>query len=214
MVLSRSLHLRAYRHTFNVWLWHAHHLCKTMLRLQRRYYHSSIWRSIQWIERQRLFINSQCDWQSGYVTNQDIPEERRNHVSAVGKAIQTFKDRFISGLLSTYKQCRLKLREHLWTQATLTLNLLCTLRIDLAKSANTQLNGHTYNWNTYPLAPARNRRCDVRWFHNKNILETTWTERMVLRTIHGQLSMFASIFSLKQVQWGYRGHTNYSHSIA
>eukprot|EP00804_Cyclotella_cryptica_P027253 CCRYP_014360-RA/>CCRYP_014360-RA protein AED:0.37 eAED:0.35 QI:0/0/0/1/0/0/3/0/403 len=75
-----------------------------------------------------------CKWQ--------FVEPNNHRVNAVECAIQTFKNHFISGLCST----------DLTEQALLTLNLLCTSRVDPTKSAYHQLHGHRYDWNAYPLS--------------------------------------------------------------
>ena len=51
----------------------------------------------------------------------------------------------------------MQLWDQLTTQATITLNLLRTLRIDPTKSAYHQLHGQRYDWNKHPLAPPGTR---------------------------------------------------------
>ena len=80
--------------------------------------------------------------------------EPNNHrVNAAERAIQTFKNHFISGLCSTDRDWPLQLWDQLTEQALITLNLLRTSRIDPTKSAYHQMYGHKYDWNAHPLAP-------------------------------------------------------------
>jgi hypothetical protein len=85
-----------------------------------------------------------------YLTKQDISCQlapphihRRNNAE---RAIQTFKNHFISGLCSVDPTFPLKLWYKLLPHATITLNLLRKSRIDLR-----QLNGH-FDFNRTPLA--------------------------------------------------------------
>eukprot|EP00804_Cyclotella_cryptica_P015310 CCRYP_005417-RA/>CCRYP_005417-RA protein AED:0.07 eAED:0.07 QI:0/-1/0/1/-1/1/1/0/1190 len=86
-----------------------------------------------------------CKWQ--------FVEPHNHRVNAAERAIQTFKNHFISGLCSTDSNWPLQLWDTMTEQAIITLNLLRTSRIDPSKSAYHQLHGHRYNWNAYPLAP-------------------------------------------------------------
>eukprot|EP00957_Ditylum_brightwellii_P178108 13565825-Ditylum_brightwellii.AAC.1 len=72
---------------------------------------------------------------------------RRN---AAKQAIQTFKDHFIAGLLSTDPQFPPQLWCRLLPQATLTLNLLRPLHINPRLSAKAQLNS-AFDFNQTPL---------------------------------------------------------------
>jgi hypothetical protein len=81
-----------------------------------------------------------------------LVELHNHHVNAAERAIQTFKDSFIAALATTDSNFPLQLWDQLTPQIKDTLNLLRSLRIDLAKSAYEILNGR-YNWNRYPLAP-------------------------------------------------------------
>lgn len=90
-----------------------------------------------------------CKWQFVEPTN--------HRVNAAERAIQTFKNHFISGLCSTDSQWPLQLWDHLTTQALITLNVLRTSRIDPTKSAYHQLHGKKYDWNAHPLAPPGSR---------------------------------------------------------
>jgi hypothetical protein len=68
------------------------------------------------------------------------------------RAIQTFKNHFISGLCSTHPDFPLNLWDKLLPQATLTLNLLCPSRINPQLSAYAQIHG-SFNFDKTPLAP-------------------------------------------------------------
>ena len=89
--------------------------------------------------------NEQTKWQ--------FVEPSNHRVNAAERAIQTFKNHFISGLCSTDRDWPLQLWDQLTEQALITLNLLRTSRIDPTKSAYHQLFGHKYDWNAHPLAP-------------------------------------------------------------
>jgi hypothetical protein len=86
-----------------------------------------------------------CKWQ--------FVEPNNHRVNAAERAIQTFKNHFISGLCSTDSNWPLQLWDTMTEQAIITLNLLRTSRIDPSKSAYHQLHGRRYDWNAYPLAP-------------------------------------------------------------
>jgi len=68
------------------------------------------------------------------------------------RAIQTFKNHFISGLCSTHPDFPLNLWDKLLPQATLTLNLLRPSRINPQLSAHAQVYG-AFNFDKTPLAP-------------------------------------------------------------
>jgi len=74
---------------------------------------------------------------------------RRN---AAEKAVQTFKNHFISGLCNTYPQFPLNLWDKLIPQAELTLNLLRPSRIDPNLLAYAQLY-RNFDFNRTPIAP-------------------------------------------------------------
>eukprot|EP00804_Cyclotella_cryptica_P013523 CCRYP_017243-RA/>CCRYP_017243-RA protein AED:0.41 eAED:0.30 QI:0/0/0/1/1/1/5/0/1642 len=94
----------------------------------------------------KSYLNTEdCKWQ--------FVEPHNHRVNAAERAIQTFKNHFISGLCSTDSNWPLQLWDTMTEQAIITLNLLRTSRIDPSKSAYHQLHGHRYNWNAYPLAP-------------------------------------------------------------
>jgi hypothetical protein len=68
------------------------------------------------------------------------------------RAIQTFKNHFISGLCTTHPDFPLNLWDKLLPQAVLTLNLLRPSRINPRLSAHSQIHGH-FNFDKTPLAP-------------------------------------------------------------
>jgi hypothetical protein len=76
--------------------------------------------------------------------------------NAAEKAIQTFKNQFVVGLCSVDKQFPMHLWCELLPQATLTLNILRTSRINPTISAATQLYGQL-DFNITPLAPPGTR---------------------------------------------------------
>jgi hypothetical protein len=76
-----------------------------------------------------------------------------NHrTNAAERAIRTFKNHFIAGLCSTDPTFPLHLWDRLLPQATLTLNLLRTSRINPRLSAQAQIYG-LFDFNKTPLAP-------------------------------------------------------------
>jgi hypothetical protein len=68
------------------------------------------------------------------------------------RAIQTFKNHFISGLCTTHPDFPLNLWDKLLPQAVLTLNLLRPSRINPKLSAHSQIHGN-FNYDKTPLAP-------------------------------------------------------------
>ena len=68
------------------------------------------------------------------------------------RAIQTFKNHFIAGMVSTHKDSPLHLWCHLLPQAIVTLNLLRPSRINPTLSAHTQLHG-LFDFNATPFSP-------------------------------------------------------------
>ena len=88
-----------------------------------------------------------CKWQ--------FVDPMNHRVNAAERAIQTYKNHFISGLRSIDDNWPLQLWDQMAEQAIITLNLLRTLRIDPKKSAYHQLNRQKYNWNALPLARPR-----------------------------------------------------------
>ena len=74
---------------------------------------------------------------------------RRN---AAERAIQTFKNHFIEGMVSTHKDFPLHLWCRLLPQSIVTLNLLRPSRINPNLSAHAQLHG-LFDFNATPFAP-------------------------------------------------------------
>jgi hypothetical protein len=89
--------------------------------------------------------------------------------NAAERAIQTFKNHFVAGLCSVDKQFPMHLWSELLPQATLTLNLLLTSRINPTISAATQLFGK-FDFNRTPLAPPGTRAVS----HVKPKSRRTW----------------------------------------
>jgi hypothetical protein len=76
-----------------------------------------------------------------------------NHqVSAVKRAIATFKEHFIVGLATVNRNCPLQLWDEFLHQFKLTLNLIHFSRRDPSKSANKEVHGH-YDFNKTPIVP-------------------------------------------------------------
>jgi hypothetical protein len=91
-----------------------------------------------------------------FVTNEDIEFQlapaslhRRNWAE---RAIQPFKNHFISGLCTTHPDFPLNLWDKLLPQVILTLNLLRPSRINPQLSAHAQVHGN-FNYDKTPLAP-------------------------------------------------------------
>eukprot|EP00804_Cyclotella_cryptica_P006049 CCRYP_000271-RA/>CCRYP_000271-RA protein AED:0.21 eAED:0.21 QI:0/0/0/1/0/0/7/0/881 len=93
----------------------------------------------------KYLSTEQASWQ--------FVEPSNHRVNATERAIQTYKNHFISGLCTTDAEWPLQLWDNLTEQAVITLNLLRTSRVDPTKSAYHQLHGHKYDWNAHPLAP-------------------------------------------------------------
>ena len=90
-----------------------------------------------------------CKWQ--------FAEPSNYRVNAAERAIQTFKNHFISGLCSTDLHWPLQLWDELTEQAKTTLNMLRTSRIYPKKSACEQLHRKRYDWNANIMAPPGTR---------------------------------------------------------
>jgi hypothetical protein len=76
----------------------------------------------------------------------------KHHRHSAKKAVQTFKNHFISGLCSTHPNFPLNQWDHLIPQANITLNLLRPSRINPQLSAYAQVYG-AFDYNKTPLAP-------------------------------------------------------------
>jgi hypothetical protein len=81
-----------------------------------------------------------------------LVEPNNHQVSAAERAIQTFKDHFVSALATTDSKFPLQLWDRLAPHVETLLNMLQPLQIDPTKSAYEVLNG-PYDWNRFPLAP-------------------------------------------------------------
>ena len=75
-----------------------------------------------------------------------------HHTNTAERAIQTYKNHLIAGLISCDPKFPLHLWDRLIPHATLTLNLLCPSRINPRLSAEAQLNG-AFEFNRTPLEP-------------------------------------------------------------
>ena len=78
------------------------------------------------------------------------PHLHRRNVAE--RAIQTFKNNFIAGLVSTHDNFPMQLWCCLLPQDIVTLNLLIQSCINLFLSAHAQLHGE-FNYNSTPFAP-------------------------------------------------------------
>ena len=90
------------------------------------------------------------------------------------RTICTFKNHFISGLCSTYKNLPLHLWDRLLPQALFTLNLLRGSRINPNLSAYAQVHG-LYDFNCTPIAP---RGIQV-LVHENTSQRTSWAPHAV-----------------------------------
>ena len=81
-----------------------------------------------------------------------LVEPHNHRVNAAERAIQTFKNHFISAIATTDEDFPLQLWDRLTPQVVDTLNILRPSRVDPSKSAYEVLEG-PYDWNRYPLAP-------------------------------------------------------------
>ena len=94
----------------------------------------------------KQYVETQeCDFQ--------FVEPSNHQVNADERAIQTYKNHFISGLCSTNENWPIQLWDQITTQAMITLNLLRISGIDPTKSAYHHFHGHQFDWNRHPLAP-------------------------------------------------------------
>jgi hypothetical protein len=73
-------------------------------------------------------------------------------MNAAKRAIQTFKDHFISALATTNSEFPLQLWDKLTSQVEATLNLMQASRINPRILAYKAIWGR-YDWNRFPLAP-------------------------------------------------------------
>ena len=94
---------------------------------------------------------------------------RRN---AAERAIQTFKNHLISGMVSTHKDSPLHLWCRIFPQAIATLNLLRPSIINPTLSAHAQLHG-LFDFNATPFAPPGTKAK----FHLKPTIRKFWAPR-------------------------------------
>ncbi|KAL7426973.1 hypothetical protein ACHAXH_000515 [Discostella pseudostelligera] len=100
--------------------------------------------------------------------------EPNNHrVNTAERAIQTFKNHFISSLCTTNKDFPFQLWNHLTEQAIITCNILRRSRLNPEISVYEQLHGHKYDWNAHPLAPPGTRAI----IHSSTLTRTSWGPR-------------------------------------
>jgi hypothetical protein len=86
-----------------------------------------------------------------------LVEPNNHRVNAAERAIQTFKNHFISGLCTTDPDFPFQLWNHLTQQAVITCNILRRSRINPDISAFEQLHGEKFDWNAHPMAPPGTR---------------------------------------------------------
>ena len=86
-----------------------------------------------------------CTWQ--------FVEPSNHQVNVAERAIQSFKNHFISDLCSTNTKWSIQLWDQLTEQALITLNLCQIEHAYPTKSAYHAMHGHKYNWNRCPMAP-------------------------------------------------------------
>jgi hypothetical protein len=101
-------------------------------------------------------MDNQCTKQiKKFLTNNDcelmLVEPHNHRVNAVERAIQTFKDHFISALATTDSKFPLKLWDKLTSQVETTLNLMRASQSNPSISAYGAIWG-LYDWNRFPLA--------------------------------------------------------------
>ena len=92
--------------------------------------------------------------------------------NAAERAIQTFKNHFISGMVSTHQDSPLHLWCFLLPQAIVILNLLRTSRINPTLSAHAQLH-RLFDFNATPFAPPGTKVI----VHIKPIIRKSWAPR-------------------------------------
>ena len=81
-----------------------------------------------------------------------------NHrVNAAKRAIQTFKNHFISSLCTTNPDFPFQLWNHLTEQAVITCNILRRSQLNPDIAAYEQVHGAKYKWTAHPMAPPGTR---------------------------------------------------------
>ena len=88
------------------------------------------------------------------------------------RLIQTFKNHFIDGILSTHKDLPLQLWCHILPQAIVTLNLVRPSRLNPTLSAHAQLHGQ-FDFNATPFAPPGTKVI----VHQKPTIRQNWSSR-------------------------------------
>ena len=89
--------------------------------------------------------------------------------NAAERSIKTFKNHFVYGLCSAHAEFPMHLWCKLLLQATLTMNLIRTSRLNSRQSVEEQLNG-AFNFNIVQLAPPGKKII----VHEKHIQRPTW----------------------------------------
>jgi hypothetical protein len=115
-------------------------------------------------------IKSYMEQHNGTV---QLVEPNNHRVNAAERAIQTFKNHFISGLCTTDPNFPFQLWNHLTNQAVITCNLLRRSRINPEISAYEQLHGKKFDWNAHPMAPPGTRAV----IHSSPLTRTSWGPR-------------------------------------
>jgi hypothetical protein len=97
--------------------------------------------------------------------------EPNNHrVNAAKRAIQTFKNHFISSLCTTDPKFPLQLWNHLTQQAVITCNILQHSCINPNISAFEQLHRTKFDWNAHSMAPPGTRAV----IHSSPLIRASW----------------------------------------
>jgi hypothetical protein len=111
-----------------------------------------------------------------FLTEEDcelqLVKPHNHRVNAAERAIQTFKDSFISALATTDQDFPLQLWDRLTPQVITTLNLMRASRIDPTKSAHEVLYG-AYDWNRYPPCSVGMPSCGLRRWRYARFLGIT-----------------------------------------
>jgi hypothetical protein len=105
--------------------------------------------------------------------NVQFVEPNNHRVNAAERAIQTFKNHFISGLCTTDPKFPFQLWNHLTHQAFITCNILQRSHINPDISAFEQLHGAKFDWNAHPMAPPGTRAV----IHSSPLTRTSWGPR-------------------------------------
>ena len=106
-----------------------------------------------------------------------LVEPHNHHVNAAKRAIQTFKDHFISALATTDIEFPLQLWNKLTSQVVATLNLMRASRI------NPRISAYEAIWGSFPPRTPRMQGCHIRIPRRSRIMGQSWNGRMVPRPI-------------------------------